>query len=457
MAKLDPKFLLRYPNRTTPSEIRLRLNYNYDKFIYPLVDPLTSKVYKILPELWDKKLQKPIPAKKIPYKLKSHTANNTAINTLIDRMILYVSEVLEFARVSEIEITNDFLQEQLDVKIGKRVKKKQVEVTLCGFYEDIIVNMKDGSLLTKGSHYNNDTINSHQRTLLLMREFDLIKRRKTKFDDIDNIWYDNFVQFLTFEYDDAENDFSKEDYTPATIGKHIKNLKMILALAVSKKVSQNREYEQRYFIKPKGNSFAVYLNEDEIKSIYNVKLEGENASLDKYRDLFLIGCYTALRISDYTKIKPENFKETAKKTPVFDIQTIKTKTRVQIPLLYEEMHTIAKKYDYKFPQISTQKLNDAIKIIAEMAGITEVVAYKHTKGGKTIDISEPKCNLVSSHTGRRSAATNLYNIYGLPELSIMQITGHTTSENFRRYIKISGEENADKVAKQVNDKRNGKK
>lgn len=455
MARLDPKFLLDEPNGNSPTEVRLRLNYEYKRFIYPLYDAVTLKVYKILPCLWDKEAQCPVA--NIPRKWKEYTATCTAIKSMISKVRQAVFETLEYARVNEVQITNDFLREQLDIKIGKRKKVVLEESNLNMFYQKVIDEMIAGSLLTGSKiKYDNGTIKSHKRTLLLLQEFDLIKNHRTIFNDIDNIWYDSFVNFLTYEYEDVENNFFKEDYAPATIGKHIKNLKMIMALAVSRKISTNREYEQKYFTKPKKESFAIYLTVDEIKQIYNLKLEGEYAPLDKYRDMFLIGCYTALRVSDYTNIRPENFKRTAKNnTPIIEVVTKKTSTRVQIPIANEELYAIAEKYHYNFPKISTQKLNEAIKKIGEMAGITQLVTYERTKGGITESITVPKCQLICSHTGRRSAATNMYNIYEVPERNIMLITGHKTSENFRRYIKISTEENADKVNEKIRARENG--
>lgn len=56
----------------------------------------------------------------------------------------------------------------------------------------------------------------------------------------------------------------------------------------------------------------------------------------------------------------------------------------------------------------------------------------------------PKYKLVSSHTARRSFATNAY-LAGVPTISIMKITGHKTESAFMKYIKISGKENAVKL------------
>jgi hypothetical protein len=47
---------------------------------------------------------------------------------------------------------------------------------------------------------------------------------------------------------------------------------------------------------------------------------------------------------------------------------------------------------------------------------------------------------------KRSFATNAFKS-GVPSLSIMQITGHTTEKNFLKYIRITKEENANLIAK----------
>ncbi len=231
---------------------------------------------------------------------------------------------------------------------------------------------------------------------------------------------------------------------------------MLMGLALSREISTNIEHTKKYFIKPKEDAFAVYLTEEELRKIYDVELTGENATLDKYRDMFLIGCYTALRVSDYKKIDSSCFTTTAEGTRVIDMPTTKTKNRVTIPIVYDELIAIIEKYDYDFPRITSQKLNDGIKEIARLAGITNTVTYFATKGGETRQFTEPKYKLISSHTGRRSAATNFYNIYDIPAYNLMLITGHKSIDNFMKYIKIAREENADKISKRVKEKKDGK-
>lgn len=80
-----------------------------------------------------------------------------------------------------------------------------------------------------------------------------------------------------------------------------------------------------------------------------------------------------------------------------------------------------------------QRMNRQLKEICKLAGINDV----HMLDG----IARKKYELVSTHTARRSFATNAYRA-GIPSISIMKITGHSTERSFMKYIKISQEENA---------------
>ena len=56
----------------------------------------------------------------------------------------------------------------------------------------------------------------------------------------------------------------------------------------------------------------------------------------------------------------------------------------------------------------------------------------------------PKYDLVTSHTARRSFATNAF-LADVPVLAIMKITGHKTETSFMKYIKMSSKDNAMKL------------
>lgn len=63
-------------------------------------------------------------------------------------------------------------------------------------------------------------------------------------------------------------------------------------------------------------------------------------------------------------------------------------------------------------------------------------------GGKVSQLYIEKCDAISTHTARRSFATNAYKA-GVPTIAIMKVTGHKKESNFMKYIKVSAEENAE--------------
>ena len=91
-----------------------------------------------------------------------------------------------------------------------------------------------------------------------------------------------------------------------------------------------------------------------------------------------------------------------------------------------------------------QKTNDYLKIIAQKAEINQVIEKVRTSGNRRIKIVIAKHNMITTHTARRSFATNMYK-RGIDSIAIMQLTGHTTEKSFMTYIKISKEENAMKI------------
>ena len=60
-----------------------------------------------------------------------------------------------------------------------------------------------------------------------------------------------------------------------------------------------------------------------------------------------------------------------------------------------------------------------------------------------------KYELIICHTARRSFATNVYKS-GFPAISLMKITGHRSEKNFLLYIKVTPEENAQKLLEHWN-------
>jgi len=285
-----------------------------------------------------------------------------------------------------------------------------------------------------GKYIAKSTIKKYNTCYNLLKEYARYKGKpELNFDEINMDFYDGFTGFLAKKKDHAKN----------TIGKQIAVLKVFMKRAQRKGLHNNTEYTNSTDFKiTTEESDSVYLDEKELDQLYKLDFS-KNKKLEKVRDLFLVGAWTGCRFSDFGSIKPENISN-----GFISIEQAKTGERVKIPL-----HPIVKelldKYEGKLPRpISNQKFNEYIKDVAqaENAGLDAVIITRQTKGGNRVVSKSKKHELISSHTARRSFATNLYKS-GFPTIGIMKMTGHRTEKAFLKYIKVTDDEHAEMLAR----------
>lgn len=190
------------------------------------------------------------------------------------------------------------------------------------------------------------------------------------------------------------------------------------------------------------DSFAVFLSMNDISRIYYYKFEKQDRrrAREKLRDLFVVGCLTGLRFSDYSTLTPDNFTE-----GYIVKRTKKTNVTVRIPM-HDYVKEIIRKYNSHLPGgYNIQYFNAYLKVICKEIGFNDRVTFSYTQGGEIKTVNKEKWELISSHTARRSAATNMYLTGRMKTYEIMKITGHKTESCFFRYIKITN----DDVARQL--------
>jgi integrase len=262
-----------------------------------------------------------------------------------------------------------------------------------------------------------------------LENFQRVKKVSIDFHKIDLTFYNDFVEYLT----------TKLKLAPNTIGKLITNLKVFLREAFDEGITSNNIFANRRFRSNSSLADTIYLNPIEIKEILSLDLK-TNPKLERVRDMFIIGCYTGLRFSDIVSIKPEHIND-----GMVELTQVKTKERVAIPLT-REVERILNKYNNSLKKISNQKFNDYLYEVVKLCkGLKLEVTKKTIQGGKTIIIKKPKYEFVTSHTARRSFATNEYMTKGLSVRDIMTITGHKTERSFYKYIRQTPKENAERI------------
>lgn len=276
----------------------------------------------------------------------------------------------------------------------------------------------------------------------ILADYQSAKKTTITFEDINQDFYNRFTEW-----------FYGKGHSANYLGETIKVLKLVVNEAmIVDKLHSNIDFKSRGFMAPSSQVDSIYLTEDELLKMHNLTIDETKIkecfegidpwqtqrklkAYSKARDMFLIGAFTGLRVSDYSRLMPENITDKVR------IQAKKTGIKSVIPIHWVVQEIIDNGYDFS-TTMTDQKLNKHIKEVAKMACITEEVTYTRNSGGKAVQLSSPKYELISSHTARRSFATNAYKA-GIPTVSIMKITGHKKESTFLKYIKISEEENAE--------------
>jgi len=331
----------------------------------------------------------------------------------------YVKSLTRFVESTYIPgMSNEQLREQLDIFRGKATVEKDYCFKTC--FKKFIDNDPERSNIKS-------YITTYNAVCELMPD-------GVDIADIDYSYLDKFQKSFSIRAIkrlSGDSKFPTINYTSL----QIKNIKAVLhyyektGIRISPTIDSFKKAEEA--------ADNIYLSTEEIEKLRTMDLP--NNKLSNARDIFLIGCYTAMRISDYKVINKDNVQnELIYKT------TKKTGDRVIIPL-HKNAKQILEKHSYKLPKISDQRLNDYIKEVCKLAGINSTVVVTKTEGGKKVSRKYEKWELVTTHTARRSGATNMY-LAGIPSISIMMVTGHKTEKAFMKYIKVTKEQNAQLLA-----------
>lgn len=382
---------------------------------------------KVYPEYWDNLTER--------FK-KRITFNDNFSESEKLNLELEISKLKNYILKSNAELNKSALKPNkiwLESTIAKFYDKGSVKVLSLNEYIDSFINsIESGDRLFshngKTKKYEKGTIKNFKGFRVQFLEFQKKYKKNISFNNISIDFYNDFVKF-----------FMQKDYSLNTIGRHIKNLKTIMHHAKQEGLHFNNEIDNKNFKILKTRVDNIYLTETELLQISNLELQ-DKPSLDIVRDVFLVGCYTAQRFSDYSKIKKTHIKVLENGKKVLDFIQQKTGERVIIPIK-PELERILCKYDFELPKTYEQKLNQRIKVIGEMAGICQPIFIEENKGGHIIKSEINKNELIKTHTARRTGCTLMY-LAAIPSIDIMKISGHKTESEFLNYIKIGKEETA---------------
>jgi len=238
-------------------------------------------------------------------------------------------------------------------------------------------------------------------------------------------------------------------YAPNTIARAVKFVKTICKHARSNGLEISYQLDN---IKTKFQKVDnVYLTFDELEKIEKIKKIKLTDSLENAKDWLIISCYCGQRVSDFMRFTKDMIRIEDGKSFI-EFTQVKTNKIMTIPL-HPKVIEILNKRGGEFPYaISDQKYNDYIKTVCEIAKLTYLVnGSKKTETEPESGIFRKetkefrKCDLVSSHIGRRSFASNFYGT--IPTSLLINITGHSTETMFLTYIGKSNKDLAKETFK----------
>ena len=409
-----PRFNLSDWRATEPTYIQMYFKWRPDarlKF---------STGWKIPPNCWDRRKQRAIHSKKF--------SDSSYLNAHLNKLDELTCQVYNtFGPTIEV----DQFRNQLNILLGKAepdsVGPEPIKPTLLAFARSEYERMKsDGK--------KPQTLSIYQSTINKMSSYEQELKKVLTFDDLGETFYTGFVRHL---YDTG----SSMNYTKGIFAKY----KTFLIKAENRGYHSDKMYRE---VKPKSSPVTkIVLNFDQLELLSTLVLD---ARLSKTRDLFLIGAYTGLRFSDFTRIKPENV-QTHDGKLFIEITAQKTAQKIVIPC-HPKLEPILTKYKHKITSFLLPVFNREIREVGRIAGFDANVILTKSVGGKITESIVPFYSLMSSHVARRSFATNYYLKH--PELinHIMKITGHTTEQMFRKYIVTDALESGQAFAEAIKQK-----
>ena len=386
-----------------------------------VIDFNASIGFKVLIDNWDFDKQQ--------VKNRSQILDKNEINNLIkklsDHFYNYDIKNKENGLTPNYQEVRNHFESFFTISEGKK------EYNLFTYIDEFIEDAKTKPNSISRKLVSKGTLSGYNVTKNFLQKFN-DEKYPIDFDTITLEWYYDFIDWA-----------NQQNLTTNYIGKHIKTLKTFMVNAVEKGLTTNESFKSKKFIVSKEESDSVYLNEKELKQLWNLNLSKEPRK-EIARDLFLIGAYTGLRVSDYNNVNRHNIK-TINGVKIISLITQKTEKKVSIPV-HPIIELILEKYDGNTPKkISDSDINELIKLVCESAEIDDIEHIEQTRGGKKVKLKKYKFELVKTHTARRSFCTNAY-LSGMSTLDIMSISGHTTESSFMKYIKVTSEQFATKMS-----------
>ncbi len=369
------------PNKENKYPVYIRIRLNKDKTEFP------SGQY-IAADHWDDNMQKAIKCKE-----------SSTINGMLDTAKANINQAVSQLYMSKAEVTLDNIKLVLK---GEAVEETHTFIKVAQEHNDNF-EKQIGKKYSQGSYKN------YKTTLKYLKEFvPLFSGRKDI--DLKAVNYrfcEAYFTYLTTEKQCHVNGANKQ----------IQRVKKIINYAIRSGYLQNNPMAT--FSIEFTPVHKVALTMDEINRLAGLELQRQ--VLKDVRDVFLLQCYTGLSYSDIKQLSKVHISAGENSNLWIRMKRQKTSVSFGVPLLPAALQILGKYMpdadpDSPFmPVISNQKMNENLKVLQEIAGISK--------------------NL-TTHLARHSFATTITLNNGVPITTVSRMLGHTKLSTTQVYAKL---------------------
>ena len=344
-----------------------------------------------------------------------------------------IEKKLNIATAAGVQISGDWLQEQMDAILGKQ-KKTDVD-RLTNYIQVYIDNLPFKEWPNGKRGASRGTIQKYTTLKHKIEDFEKFKKKRYYVKDVDLNFRNELLKYFT----------GVDKLNSNSAGRYIRFLKTVCLDAQLNGYAVNNQLKQIKGFTEKASK--IYLNFDELEAIGNKTFE--RVALNNAKDWLIIGCYIGQRVSDLLILTNENI-TFRNGLELMELTQKKTGKRVAIPL-HPKVKELLNKRNGNFPDtLSAQKFNKHLKDIGDLAKINQSTegAKLDKETGRKLPGVYPKHELMTSHVCRRSFASNFYG--EMPTALLISITGHATEQQFLEYIGKTSNDYAIQIAEYWN-------
>lgn len=341
-------------------------------------------------------------------------------------------------------------------------------------YDRFIKECKSGRRLQRnGKKISEGTLCNYISTQTLLKKFCADKAFELRLRQVKrltqreliveaNYWRRFYMKLTDYFYKDCGH---YDNYA----GQNIKILKVFFEYCNRDLLLGIGDFHKNFYVRREDVPIITLLPEELNYLIYNQKFEQSlTKRFQEVKDVFVFGCTVALRFSDLMALKKSNIRVLGN-SQYLSVRSIKTAADTQMCLPDYAIAILAKyanaKGDFLLPRFNSINLNLYLKELIKKAGFAHIVNKTRNKRGVSNEIVKKGekenngyefCDLITTHTMRRTAITTMLCL-GMPEHLVRKISGHAaTSKAFFRYVAIA-QSYQDKETAMVFDKLKEKK